>query len=79
MTVFTSRVRAAYLRRRSKKEMALIVMGIFVVMALYSVCQVRDARDRRAMTGLSTPENRAEVVSRWGEDAAVLRMYGLDK
>ncbi len=63
MTVFVSRVRRAYVRRRNIREMAAFVVLIVLILAAY-VAASWDEWQAERMDAL-TREQRAAVVARW--------------
>lgn len=68
MTVFESRVRRAYVRRRSAGEMAMALLFIVVVIGLLAVAACEEEHGQQS-TGDAvaelTPEQKKEVVRSW--------------
>jgi hypothetical protein len=71
VTVFTSRFRSAYLRKRSKKAMALIPLVLLIAVA-FGLAGRHDERDQQQLKAEFSPAVRSNVVARWDVPAGVV-------
>ena len=67
MTVFTSRVRHAYLKKRSKKTIAVFTLFLLALAAVFGVAGHDDEQDQQSMSQEYSSALRLRVVSRWTE------------
>lgn len=65
MTVFTNRVRTAYVRKRSKRSMAIVTLSIMAMAGMFSFAAIQDEKDQQAMAAEFSPALRKSVVSSW--------------
>jgi len=63
--VFVSTVRRAYLKKRSKKQMAVATLLLSTAAGLFGFASSQDERDQQAMSAEFTPALRKSVVSTW--------------
>lgn len=67
MTVFTSRIRRAYLRRRSARAQ---IFGLLIFLAILAACGIagrHELRDRQSMSDAFSPALCSRVVATWSE------------
>jgi|GEM_PF-4969683 len=64
MTVFVSRVRRAYVRRRSLREMAIATLLMVAAVALLAIAACEELERPAEPVGL-TAAQRAEIVRSW--------------
>jgi len=70
MTVFTNRIRTAYLRKRQKRETVLAALLLFGVMAACGIAGRMEERDAQAMNAIFTADRRVCVVD-WATSVPV--------
>jgi hypothetical protein len=64
VTVFTSRFRCAYLKKRSKKAMALIPL-VLLIAVIFGVAGRHDEQDQQRLKADFSPALRNNVVASW--------------
>jgi len=70
VTVFASRVRCAYLKKRSNQGMLRFTLALLLVAAAFGFAARHDAEDQVSMSAEVSPAVRANVVARWDAPAS---------
>jgi hypothetical protein len=65
MTVFSNRIRTAYVRKRSKRSMAAATLLLMLVSGLFSFAASQDEKDLQSVASDFSPVLRKQVVSTW--------------
>lgn len=70
MIVFQNRIRRAYLKKRSIREMSLFTLFIFAVLVFFGLASREDYDDAKRMADSFTPARRVCIVN-WADVAPV--------
>jgi len=65
VTVFASRFRCAYLKKRSNQSMLRFTLALLLVALAFSFAARHDEEDQLSMSTDVSPAIRASVVARW--------------
>jgi len=70
VTVFASRIRCAYLKKRSNQSMLRFTLAMILVAAAFSFAAQHDEEDQLAMSAEVSHAVRSNVIARWDAPAS---------